>query len=128
MQEWGTRELRSAARGRSRGAPSLAGSERQARESLKRAANAMAVGNLTAVQEEKTFGVWHHFYNSPFNVTALAALARWLHPEEFNDLDADALLADFYQDFQPVAFQGTYWVAGQEDEPAASASARSGTP
>lgn len=88
-------------------------SETQARDSLKRAANSMAVRNLSAVQEGKMFGVWHHFYNSPFNVTALAALAEWLHPDVFNDLDAQALLQDFYRDFQPVPFQGVYWVTTQ---------------
>lgn len=88
-------------------------SETQARDSLKRAANSMAVRNLSAVQEGNMFGVWHHFYNSPFNVTALAALAAWLHPDIFNDLDAQALLQDFYRDFQPVPFQGVYWVTTQ---------------
>lgn len=87
--------------------------ETQARDSLKRAANSMAVRNLSAVQDGNMFGVWHHFYNSPFNVTALAALAVWLHPEVFNDLDAQALLRDFYRDFQPVPFQGVYWVTTQ---------------
>jgi iron complex transport system substrate-binding protein len=87
--------------------------ENQARDSLKRAANSMAVRNLSAVQEGNMFGVWHHFYNSPFNVTALAALAAWLHPDIFNDLDAQALLQDFYRDFQPVPFQGVYWVTTQ---------------
>lgn len=88
-------------------------SETQARDSLKRAANSMAVRNLSAVQEGNMFGVWHHFYNSPFNVTALAALAAWLHPDIFDDLDAQALLQDFYRDFQPVPFQGVYWVTTQ---------------
>lgn len=86
-------------------------SENQARDSLQRAANAMMVRNLTAVQEGNMFGIWHHFYNSPFNVTALAAVAKWLHPDIFKDVEPQALLADFYRDFQPVPFQGTYWVA-----------------
>lgn len=86
-------------------------SESQARASLQRAANAMMVRNLTAVQEGNMFGIWHHFYNSPFNVTALAAVAKWLHPDIFKDVEPQALLADFYRDFQPVPFQGTYWVA-----------------
>lgn len=95
-------------------------SENQARDSLKRAANSMAVRNLSAVQEGNMFGVWHHFYNSPFNVTALAALAEWLHPDIFNDLDAQALLKDFYRDFQPVPFQGVYWVTTQTKKVPAS--------
>lgn len=85
-------------------------SETQARDSLQRAANAMMVRNLAAVQEGNMFGIWHHFYNSPFNITALAAVAKWLHPDIFKDVEPEALLADFYRDFQPVPYQGTYWV------------------
>ncbi|MCR6653904.1 MAG: ABC transporter substrate-binding protein [Cellvibrionaceae bacterium] len=85
-------------------------SEMQARDSLQRATNATMVRNLTAVQRDDMFGIWHHFYNSPFNVTALVALAKWLHPEAFADIEPTALLADFYRDFQPVPFQGIYWV------------------
>ena len=99
-------------------------SENQARDSLKRAANSMAVRNLSAVQEGNMFRVWHHFYNSPFNVTALAALAEWLHPDIFNDLDAQALLKDFYRDFQPVPFQGIYWVEMRPDKSASVAVSR----
>jgi iron complex transport system substrate-binding protein len=100
-----------------------------ARDSLKRAANAMAVSNLTAVEQNQMFGIWHHFYSSPFNVTALAALAKWLHPHTFHDLDPDALLADFYREFQPVPFQGTYWVSMDAvDEPPVPAAADKATP
>lgn len=103
--------------------------EAQARESLKRAANGMAVRNLTAVQEGDMFGVWHHFYNSPFSVAALAAMAKWLHPTVFSDMNPEALLADFYRDFQPVPFQGTYWVAIQPlKEQAADASGGKAAP
>lgn len=97
-------------------------SESQARDSLQRAANAMMVRNLTAVQEGDMFGIWHHFYNSPFNVTALAAVAKWLHPDIFKDVEPQALLTDFYRDFQPVPFQGTYWVAMQPSKSPATVS------
>jgi iron complex transport system substrate-binding protein len=89
----------------------------------------MAVSNLTAVEQNQMFGIWHHFYSSPFNVTALAALAKWLHPHTFHDLDPDALLADFYREFQPVPFQGTYWVSMDAvDEPPVPAAADKATP
>lgn len=99
-------------------------SEAQARDSLQRAANAMLVRNLTAVQKGEMFGVWHHFYNSPFNVTALAAMAKWLHPETFADMEPERLLADFYRDFQPVPFQGIYWVEMRPDKSASVAVSR----
>lgn len=83
----------------------------QARQSLTAATQAMPVSNLEAVREGRMFAVWHHFYNSPFNIAALVAMAQWLHPAVFADMDADALLQRLYRDFQPVPLTGTYWIA-----------------
>lgn len=88
----------------------------QARQSLAAATQAMPVRNLAAVREGRMFALWHHFYNSPFNVTALVAMARWLHPEVFADMDAEELLQQFYRDFQPVPLTGTYWIAAERGD------------
>jgi iron complex transport system substrate-binding protein len=56
-------------------------------------------------------GIWHHFYTSPFNVVAVQAMAKWLHPALFADLDPRATLQMLYQRFQPVPLDGVYWVS-----------------
>ncbi|QCI69309.1 iron ABC transporter substrate-binding protein [Phreatobacter stygius] len=69
------------------------------------------IADLPAIREGRAHAIWHHFYNSPFNVAAVQAFAKWLHPALFADLDPDGLLADFHSRFQPFPLDGAYWVS-----------------
>lgn len=89
----------------------------EARASLHRATDQPGLRAIAPVQNGDTFAIWHHFYNTPMNVVAVQALARWLHPDAFADLDPNATLATFFDRFQPVPLAGVYWVAGQEESP-----------
>ena len=80
-----------------------------AKASLARATQRRGINQLQAVKEGRAFGIWHHFYNSPFNVAAVQAFAKWLHPELFTDLDPHATLQTFYTRFQPIPLNGVYW-------------------
>ena len=80
-----------------------------AKASLARATQRRGIHQLQAVKEGRAFAVWHHFYNSPFNVAAVQAMAKWLHPELFADLDPHATLQTFYTRFQPIPLNGVYW-------------------
>lgn len=85
-------------------------SEATARQSLARILSRPGLSALTAVQQQRAFALWHHFYNTPMNVVAVQALARWLHPDRFGHLDPERTLEVFYERFQPVPLNGTYWV------------------
>lgn len=69
------------------------------------------IADLPAVREGRAYAVWHHFYNSPFNVAAVQAFAKWLHPALFADLDPAGLLAELHNRFQPFPLDGAYWVS-----------------
>ncbi|WP_111497092.1 ABC transporter substrate-binding protein [Marinobacter bohaiensis] len=86
-------------------------SEAVARQSLGAATRQPAIAELTAVREGRAYAVWHHFYNTPLNVVAVQAMARWFHPRRFAGLDPHATLARLYERFQPVALDGTFWIA-----------------
>jgi iron complex transport system substrate-binding protein len=87
----------------------------QARDSLHATvANRPGASTLPAVQAGKVYGVWHNFYNHPFNVVAVQALARIAHPQRFGDLDPDATLRDMYRQFLHVDLDGTYWIRGAQ--------------
>jgi iron complex transport system substrate-binding protein len=81
-----------------------------ARASLERATRRTGIANLSAVREGRAFAIWHHFYNSPFNVVAVQAMAKWLHPQEFADVDPTATFRTLYERFQPFPLDGTYWI------------------
>lgn len=82
-----------------------------ARRSLARALKRPFISDLTAVKEGRAFAVWHHFYNSPFNVVAVQAMARWMHPEAFRDLDPQATMQGLYARFMPIPLRGIYWTS-----------------
>jgi iron complex transport system substrate-binding protein len=81
-----------------------------ARQTLVRSTQRTGIGDLDAVRSGRAHAIWHHFYNSPFNVVAVQVFAKWFHPDLFGDLDPGATLRTLYERFQPVPLSGTYWV------------------
>ncbi|MEQ8287118.1 ABC transporter substrate-binding protein [Thalassospira sp.] len=88
----------------------------QARSSLAHSMERTGLPLLTAVKDKQVYSVWHHIYNNPINVFALQAMAKWLHPDIYADLEPDAELVTFFERFQAVDLDGVYWV-GLNDAP-----------
>ncbi len=81
-----------------------------ARSSLIHAAQVTGVDELEAVQNKQAYAIWHHFYNTPFNVAAVQQMAKWFHPKLFADLKPQQTLQTLYQDYSPIPLDGVYWV------------------
>lgn len=65
---------------------------------------------LDAPKEGNYFAIYHQFYDNPFNVFALEAFAKWLHPEEFADLDPAQDFKDFHKEWLPFDYSGVFFV------------------
>lgn len=65
--------------------------------------------DLDAVKNKRFHSIYHQFYNSPYHFVALQALAKWIHPEEFPDLDPQATLEDLHEKFLPIEMGGQFW-------------------
>ena len=65
--------------------------------------------NLQAVTGHRTYVVWHHFYDSPYNYLAIQWFAKWMHPDLFPDIDPNAGIRDLHQKFLPIPPGGTFW-------------------
>jgi len=87
----------------------------QARESLARSMARTGIAQLPAVRNGDAHAIWHHFYNTPINVVAVQAIAKWLHPGKFGDLDPRQTLETFFERFQPVPLDGVYWTSLSEE-------------
>ncbi len=83
----------------------------QAQASLRQALQRTPLVPLAAVREGRAHAIWHHFYNSPFNVVAVQVMAKWLHPTLFTDLDPRQTLDELARRFQPVPWAGEYWTS-----------------
>ncbi|MDX5629571.1 MULTISPECIES: ABC transporter substrate-binding protein [unclassified Brenneria] len=51
--------------------------------------NRTGVSQIPAVQQKKTYGIYHQFYNNPFNIIGMEYLAKAIYPQQFPTLDPD---------------------------------------
>lgn len=65
---------------------------------------------LNAPKNGHYYAVYHQFYDNPFNVYALEAFAKWLHPEQFADMDPAKDFEQFHKDWLPYDYSGTFFL------------------
>lgn len=82
-------------------------------ERVRKALAAMAgrpvLAQLPAVKSGRVYGLSHQLLNSPLDLLAVEALARWIRPELFGDLDPSNTLATLNQRFLAVPVDGIHW-------------------
>lgn len=87
--------------------------EQQARDSLNVVTQRKGISSLSAVKNGNTHAIWHNYYNSPYNVLAVQAFAKWFYPEKFASLDPQQTMNKLYSQFLAIEPSGTYWVDAQ---------------
>lgn len=85
-------------------------SEQDARASLAQLVNRPGFDAIKAIRDARVHGISHNFYDSPYNILAIEAFAKWFYPAQFSTLDVHATEAELYRRFLAVPPDGTYWV------------------
>jgi iron complex transport system substrate-binding protein len=85
----------------------------EARRKLINLVQRPAFAQTKAVKAGRVHAIWHQFYNSPYQFVAIQEMAKWIHPELFKDLDADATMKTLHERFLPLPYQPGYWVSVQ---------------
>lgn len=67
--------------------------------------------DLRAVKEGNFHSIYHQFYNSPYHFVAIQQIAKWLHPDDFADLDPQATLDELHDKFLPFENSGQFWAS-----------------
>jgi iron complex transport system substrate-binding protein len=70
-----------------------------------------AFTDIKAVKDGNVHAIWHQFYNSPYQFVAVQQIAKWLHPDLFKDLDADATFKEMHERFLPVDYKPGYFAS-----------------
>jgi iron complex transport system substrate-binding protein len=84
-------------------------SEEKAKEQLTGLMQRTGFPELKAVKDNNVMAVYHQFYQSPYHFVAVQALAKWLHPEKFADLDPQATFKELHEKFLPIDVSGVFW-------------------
>lgn len=70
------------------------------------------ISALSAVRSGRAYGLWQLFNDTPLHIVAIEALAKWIHPERFADLDPQATLNEIQARFSAIPLDGTLWIDG----------------
>lgn len=85
-------------------------SRQEAEAALARIAARRGISGLSAVKARRTHGFSHQLINSPLDIVAIEAFAKWTHPDLFADVDPAATLAEINKRFLTLPYDGVYWV------------------
>ncbi|MER0236644.1 ABC transporter substrate-binding protein [Fulvimarina sp. MAC8] len=83
----------------------------EARRKLAALTERPAFTGVKAAENNEFHGVWHQFYNSPYQFVVIQQMAKWLHPELFEDLDPEATFRELHERFLPVDYQPGYFAS-----------------
>lgn len=57
---------------------------------------------LSAVKDGRFYGIYHNFYNHPYNIVGLEYLAKFIYPKQFKDLDPAKTYSEILSRFTEV--------------------------
>ena len=83
----------------------------RAKEKLAVLTERPAFTGIKAVKDQNVHAIWHQFYNSPYQFIAVQQIAKWLHPNLFQDVDVDATFKELHTRFLPVEYRPGYFVS-----------------
>ncbi|WP_164924033.1 ABC transporter substrate-binding protein [Sinorhizobium fredii] len=84
---------------------------RVTRQKLEWFTSRSAYTDIAAEKTRNFHGIWHQFYNSPYEFFAVQQLAKWFHPDLFADLDPDATFAEYHRRFLPIPYRPGYAIS-----------------
>lgn len=65
---------------------------------------------IKAIHDGRVHGISHNYYDSPYNIVAIEAFAKWFYPQRFKSLNVQATQDELYRRFLAVPDSGTEWV------------------
>ena len=66
---------------------------------------------LRAVKDGNYHSIYHQFYNSPYHFVAIQQIAKWLYPDDFEDLDPQDTFNRLHDKFMPYEASGQFWLS-----------------
>ncbi|WP_342950644.1 ABC transporter substrate-binding protein [Paraburkholderia sp. JHI869] len=85
-------------------------SEHDADASLAQLAARPGFNAIKAIHDGRVHGISHNYYDSPYNIVAIEAFAKWFYPQQFSTLDVHATERELYRRFLAIPDTGTEWV------------------
>ncbi len=82
----------------------------RSRASLQKILQRPGFASLSAAKSGNVHGLSHQLLNSPLDILAVEALAKWIHPDLFQNIDPAKTMAEINERFLAVPIDGTNWI------------------
>ncbi|WP_273838999.1 ABC transporter substrate-binding protein [Providencia rettgeri] len=69
--------------------------------------------SLSAYQNKQVLALYQQYYDTPFNIIAVEAIAKFLHPNLFTELDPQADSDYLHKTFTALEGDGVFWVKAE---------------
>ncbi|WP_199639060.1 ABC transporter substrate-binding protein [Serratia sp. PAMC26656] len=76
--------------------------QQQVDEAFNRMKQRPGFAQLSAVKEGRFYGIYHNFYNHPYNIVGLEYLAKFIYPNQFTALDPAKTYSEILSRFTEV--------------------------
>ncbi|CAI0845074.1 ABC transporter substrate-binding protein [Serratia quinivorans] len=76
--------------------------QQQVDEAFNRMKQRPGFAQVSAVKEGRFYGIYHNFYNHPYNIVGLEYLAKFIYPNQFKDLDPAKTYSEILSRFTEV--------------------------
>ena len=85
--------------------------EASAKASLEQLKNQPGYDQIQAFTDRHVYGIYHQFYDAPYNFIAYLTFAKWQNPEAFSDIDPAKVWKDFHEQHMPWKAEGVFFAA-----------------
>lgn len=76
--------------------------QQQVNDAFNRMKQRPGFAQLSAVKDGRFYGIYHNFYNHPYNIVGLEYLAKFIYPNQFKDLDPAKTYSEILSRFTEV--------------------------
>jgi iron complex transport system substrate-binding protein len=85
--------------------------EKEAHRKLLNLTKRPAFTGIKAVKTGDIHAIWHQFYNNPYQFVAIQQIAKWLHPDLFQDIKPEETFKELHARFLPLPYKSGYFVS-----------------
>ncbi|EPL3992518.1 ABC transporter substrate-binding protein [Providencia stuartii] len=64
---------------------------------------------ISAVKNNRLYGVYHNFYNHPYNIVGMEYLAKFIYPEQFKSLKPEETYNQIIKEFTTIPVSKAIW-------------------
>ena len=85
--------------------------EASAKASLEQLKDQPGFEQIQAFTNRHVYGIYHQFYDAPYNFIAYLTFAKWQNPEAFSDVDPAKVWKEFHEQYMPWKAEGVFFTS-----------------